>query len=82
MDTTYTTPNYRTETCRRCKGTGEYKGYGLCYGCQGRGTVRIEDGIRPMTADERIAHDEYLTGLDAREARAAARKARLAARDS
>jgi DnaJ-class molecular chaperone len=77
---TPTKPTYRTETCPRCKGRGEYRAYGMCYGCQGRGTVQIENGRRPLTTDEQAAYDEYQAGLDAREARAAARAARKAAR--
>ena len=52
----YTLPTYRTATCRRCKGTGEYRGLGICFGCGGTGTCQIEDGgRRPMTAAERAA---------------------------
>lgn len=81
MNAEPTAPTYRTETCRRCKGSGEYS-WGMCYGCQGRGVVQIENGRRPLTADERAKFDEYQAGLDAREARAAARRARIANRRS
>ena len=78
--TTQTAPTYRTQTCRRCKGSGEYS-WGMCYGCQGTGTVQIENGRRPLTADEQAAHDEYRAGIDAREARVAARRARINTRE-
>jgi len=79
---TATAPTYRTETCRRCKGSGEYLGYGMCYGCQGRGVVQIENGRRPLTNAEQAAYDEYEAGIAAREAREASRKARMAARQA
>lgn len=70
MEVQDTAPTYRTETCRRCKGTGEYLSYGMCYGCQGRGVQQRECGTRSLTAAEKVSLDEYRAGLAAREARA------------
>ena len=78
-----TVPTYRPATCRRCKGTGQHSNYGgdtRCFDCKGTGVVQVESGTRPMTADERKAHDDFMAGVAAREARDAARAARQAAR--
>lgn len=75
MTTEPTMPTYRTETCRRCKGSGEYS-FGFCYGCQGRGVVQVESGLRPMTDAERTDWMDYLHVQAFREDRARARAAR------
>jgi DnaJ-class molecular chaperone len=76
-----TMPTYSAATCRRCKGSGEFS-FGKCYGCSGCGVVQIENGRRPMTADELAAYEEDQAGIAARAARAAARAARRAAREA
>jgi DnaJ-class molecular chaperone len=70
-----TKPTYRPQTCRRCKGSGEYS-WGMCYGCQGRGVVEVESGTRPATPAEQAADNDYQAGIDARAARAEARRHR------
>ena len=68
----------RPATCSRCKGSGEFRGYGMCYGCHGTGIVYPHQitRTRPMTAEE----IEYEAGISARERREAERQARRAAR--
>lgn len=79
--TSHRLPTYKTVTCKRCNGNGEYRCYGMCYGCGGRGVVQVEDGgTRPETIDERDARESYEAGLACRAARKAARDARIAAR--
>lgn len=83
MDTTSTQQTktvYRrtAKPCLRCKGSGEYS-RGLCYRCHGHGREMVAVEV-PMTADEIQAAAEYQAGQDARAAREAARKARMAAR--
>jgi DnaJ-class molecular chaperone len=69
-----------TEPCRRCKGSGEYA-RGFCYRCGGHGKEVVAVEV-PMAADELAAVRAYDEGLDARAAREAARKARMAAREA
>lgn len=78
-----TAPVYSPRTCRRCKGTGHVNHTflgGRCFSCQGTGTELVETGRRPLTADEAANAAQYQAGIDAREAREAARKARREAR--
>lgn len=69
-----------TKTCRRCNGAGEYRGYGMCYGCQGRGVVVVKRVI----SDEDRAADRaaYEAGEAARAARKAERDATRAERQA
>jgi hypothetical protein len=79
----HTMPTYRTETCRRCKGTGQHSNYGgdtRCFGCSGTGSAQVQSGTRPLTDAEAAKVAEYQVGLDARAAREAARHARRATR--
>lgn len=78
-----TMPTYANRTCRRCKGSGQFSNYGgdtRCFNCKGTGVEQVENGRRPLTADEQASADLYLAGVAAREARAAARAARKTAR--
>lgn len=64
------------QPCYRCNGSGEKCG-GLCYRCRGTGR-EVEEYQRPMRPEEIAADAEYQAGIDARAAREAARKARMA----
>ncbi len=62
---------YVLVTCGRCSGSGRYYCFGVCYGCQGRGKVRI------TTAEQarRRAHHDRMVAADAQ--REQARQASL-----
>jgi DnaJ-class molecular chaperone len=80
---THTMPTYGPRTCRRCKGTGQHSNYGgdtRCFNCKGTGIEQVENGRRPLTAEELASVERYQAGIAAREAREAARKARREAR--
>ena len=43
-------PNYETEYCSHCNGTGEdYSGRGLCWACQGIGEI---DVVKTKTVED------------------------------
>ena len=39
------------ESCTRCDGTGTYTGYGVCFRCNGRGTVKAR--VAPVAKPSR-----------------------------
>lgn len=76
-------PTYRTTTCRRCKGSGQFSSYGgdtRCFSCKGTGVVEVESGQRPLTTAERESWMAFLMGEAYRMDRERTRALRKAAR--
>lgn len=83
MTTEPTVPTYKTQTCRRCKGSGQFSNYGgdtRCFSCKGTGVEEVESEQRSMSADERAKWIGYLQGEAYRMDRERTRAARKAAR--
>jgi hypothetical protein len=78
-----TKPTYAPRTCRRCKGSGQHSNYGgdtRCFNCKGTGIEQVENGQRPLTAEEHASWMSYLMGEAYVMDRVRTRAARKAAR--